>query len=109
MQNRFDMFDIFEDFKPQPKLYIADVTVSYDYKPRKNSRMVERSKITLEKVPIVLNGKEFPTKKSERYFMRRIFDKHGKGRFEDSNMKLIKLENCKYSSDLAYEFDYEKH
>ena len=109
MQNRFDMFDIFEDFKPQPKLYIADVTVSYDYKARKNSRTVERKTITLTKVPIVLNGREFPTKKTENHFMRRVFERYGKGKFEDSNMKLIKLENCKYSSDLVYDFNYDIH
>jgi hypothetical protein len=103
------MFDIFADFKPQPKLYIADVTVSFSYKPRKNSKTVERHTVTLEKVPIVLNGREFPTKKTEEHFMKRVFDKHGKGKFDDSNMRLVKIDNCKYSSDLAYKFDYDKH
>ena len=103
------MMDIFADFKPQPKLYIADVTVSFDFKPRKNSRTAERSTVTLEKVPIVLVGGKFPTKRTENHFMRRVFERYGKGKFENSNMRLVKLENCKYSSDLAYDFDYEIH
>lgn len=103
------MIDIFEDFKPQPKLYIADVTVSFIYKTRKNSNKYETNTITLEKTPIILNEEEFPTKKYQEDFMRRAFDEYGKGKFEGSNVELVKIENRKYSSDLAYTFDYDKH
>lgn len=103
------MFDIFENFKPKPKLYIADVTVYFEFKPRKNSKDVERHQITLEKVPIVLDGDKFPTKKTKEHFMKRVFEVHGKGSFENSNMRIVKIENKAYSSDLAYDFDYDKH
>lgn len=103
------MIDIFSDIKPQPKLYIADVTVSFDFKQRKNSKTVERNEVTLSKVPIVLNDGRFPTKRYERMFMKRVFDKYGKGSFENSNIRLVKIENCKFSSDLAYKFDYNIH
>jgi hypothetical protein len=101
--------DIFADFKPQPKLYIADVTVSFDFKTRKNSKTLEKNTITLEKIPIVLNGKEFPTKRTEHNFMKRVFSRHGKGSFENANMRLVKIENCKLTSKLAYKFDYNVH
>ena len=41
--------------------------------------------------------------------MKRIFMIHGKGKFEESNIRLEKLENCRFSSELAYEFNYDKH
>lgn len=103
------MIDLFEDVKPQPAIYIADVTVAFNFKPRKNSKKVERHSVTLEKIPIVLTDGKFPTKKKEASFMKRVFDKHGKGSFENSAIRLVKLENCKFSSWLAYDFDYNVH
>lgn len=103
------MIDIFEDIKPQPKLYIADVEVRISFKPRKNSSQMETYIVKIDKAPIVLVDNKFPTKKTEESFMKRVFQKHGRRSFEKSNMKLIKISNCRLSSKLAYRFDYDKH
>ena len=67
------MIDIFADIKPNPKLYIADVTLKFNYRPRKNSKTIEQYKVNLYQVPIVLNDGRFPTKETENSFMKRIF------------------------------------
>lgn len=103
------MIDIFADIKPNPKLYIADVTVKFNYRPRKNSKTIEQYKVNLYQVPIVLNDGNFPTKKTKNTFMKRVFITHGKGKFQESNIRLEKIENCRFSSELAYEFNYDKH
>ena len=102
------MFDIFSE-RPQPKIYVADVGISFEYRPRKNSKQFELHKIKLEKVPVVLYDGKFPTDKTRKNFMRRAFENHGKGKFENSNMKILGIKNIKYLSDLAYKFDYDKH
>jgi hypothetical protein len=103
------MIDIFADVKPRPKLYIADVTVRFNYRPRKNSKKVEQHIVNLYQVPIVLADGKFPTKTMEDSFMKKVFRVHGKGKFEESNIRLEKLNNCKFSSELAYKFNYDIH
>ena len=102
------MIDIFEDYKEQPNLYIADVTVVAGYKPRANSRKIESSTIVMKKVPIVLLNGEFPTNNSRNKFLRRVFEKHiGRGSFENTNMRTTNISNVTFSSKLAYKFNYD--
>lgn len=104
------MIDIFADIKPQPKLYIADVTVEARYKPRKNSKNVEVYKVTLESNPIVLVDGEFPTSRMRENFLRRTFlARINKGKFENASVRVVKIDNCKFSSELAYKFNYDIH
>lgn len=107
--NNTSMIDIFKDTRLPPRLYIADVELAFEYRPRKNSIKTEKNVIKLKRIPIVLEGTKFPTAKTKDRFMRRIFEKHGKGKFEESNIRVTKLENMAFSSNLAYEFNYNTH
>lgn len=100
------MIDIFAEVIIPPKLYIADVTLAYEYRARKNSKSIEKCKIKLEKYPIVLSNGKFPSKIIENNFMERVFRAHGKGSYEDSNIRLVSIDNCKFSSKIAYKFNY---
>ena len=101
------MIDIFSDIKPQPKLYIADVKISVSYKVRSKMETVN---LNLKKIPIVLLNGKHPTNVSRIDFFRRLYDIHiKKGKFEKTTMKIISIENTKFSSNLAYEFNYDKH
>jgi len=103
------MIDIFADVKPQPKLYIADVTVVFKFRPRKNSKKVETHTVRLYKYPIVLLDGDFPTNTSRNKFLQRVFRTYGRGKLDTSNIKVEKIENCIFSSNLAYKFNYEIH
>lgn len=104
------MIDIFADIKPQPNLYIADVTVIAHYKAIANSKKVEVITLHLEKTPIVLHEGKFPTDNYRKRFLRRVFDEHiKKGKFETTQIRVAKIENITFSSKLAYKFDYDKH
>lgn len=103
------MIDIFKDTRLPPRLYIADVELAFEYRPRKNSIKAEKHIIKLKRTPIVLEGKKFPTVKTKDRFMRRVFEKYGKGKFEESNIRVTNLENMEFSSNLAYKFNYDIH
>lgn len=103
------MFDIFEDVKPQPRLYIADIEILFTYKRRKNSKNIEENRINLKKYPVVLANKEFPTEKTKNNILKRIFQIYGRGEYDKSKIKVLSIKNCKYSSDLAYKFNYNIH
>jgi hypothetical protein len=102
------MIDIFADIKTQPKLYIADVTVTGSYKARANSKKVDKIMILLGKVPIVLADDGLPpTKSMEQKFLSRVYDNHiKKGDFSRMNLRIVAIENITFSSKLAYNFDY---
>lgn len=104
------MIDLFADVKEQPKLYIADVTINVKYQTRVNSKITDERTIKLERIPIVLADNEIPTKKSENNFFKKVYKEHiHTGRYENARMRIVKLENVVFSSNLAYEFDYDKH
>jgi hypothetical protein len=104
------MIDIFADIKERPKLYIADVTVSWNNKARANSKKSEKMMMALEKVPIVLLNGKSPTKNMEEKFLKGVHDTHiKKGDFSRMNLRIATVENIVFSSKLAYNFDYNKH
>lgn len=101
------MFDIFEQ-KEQPKLYIADVHVECEVKKELKTR-VSRETFTIKKdnVPIVLLNNEFPTEKSKRIFVTKLLEE--KTNVKSTSQIIIKsveMKNIKFSSSLAYKFDY---
>lgn len=101
------MIDIFEDIKLQPKLYIADIVVRVRYKPRANSKKVETINLTLEKNPVVLIDGEFPTKRYKDRFLKKIYESHLKrGSMSGVKIEVVSISNCKFSSNLSYNFDY---
>jgi hypothetical protein len=102
------MIDIFSGFKPQPKLYIADLEIRVTYKPRSNGKAVHTIKLNLTKYPVVLLDGDFPTHNSKTKFLKRVFDQYvNKGKFETTKMNVVGIYNCKYSSNLSYTFDYD--
>jgi hypothetical protein len=104
------MIDIFADIKDDPKLYIADVTVTGEHKVRANSKKSQKIMLILGKVPIILNDGKPPTKNAEYDFLQRVHLNHiKKGDFEKMNLKIAAIENIKFSSNLAYKFNYDKH
>lgn len=104
------MIDIFADIKEQPKLYIADVTVTGSYKARANSKKLEKIMLLLGRVPIILLDGEPPTENYNQRFLRRVYDAHiKKGDFSSMNLRIAAIENVKFSSNLNYHFDYDKH
>jgi hypothetical protein len=101
------MIDIFEDIKPDPKLYIADIVISASYKVRNK---LEKVKVRIQQTPIVLANGKLPTKLIEERFFRGVYDNHiKKGKFENTTMKIESIENIRFSSNLAYVFNYDKH
>ena len=85
------------------------MTVSFRYRHRKNSKTAYTNTITVNRVPIVLNNGKFPTKRTEEVFLKRVFKKFGRGKFDQSNIKIVRIDNIKHSSKLAYKFDHNKH
>jgi len=104
------VFDIFEEKEP-PCLYIADVEVEVLTPSRsKKVRTFDKSLIKLFKYPMVLLNGKFPTKNSEEMFFKKIYnDRIGKGNFSDIKFKVLSIKNLKFSSKLAYKFDFDKH
>jgi hypothetical protein len=104
------MIDIFADIKPQPKLYIADVHIVGTYKARANSKKEELISVNLDRSPIVLVDGKVPTKRYETAFLKRVYNEHiKKGDFERMNLRIKSIDNPFFSSNLAYNFDYDKH
>jgi len=104
------MFDIFDD-KPQPKLYIADIYIkAITRKKTKKQVLTSIRNIVVPKTSIVLLDNNFPTKKSENIFFKKIFDKYiDKGDIGNISFKIEKMENIKLSSNLSYKFNYNEH
>jgi predicted phosphodiesterase len=102
------MIDIFVEEKP--KLYIADVYVVTYAPERKGSKKIRKIAIGLEKVPIVLLNGDFPTKNSRKRFMKRVFDQYIiRGDFDKVRFEVESISNVKFSSELAYNFDFNTH
>lgn len=102
------MFDIFAEEKP--KLYIADVSIMTYMPERKGSKHIRRVRIDLGRVPIVLLNGDFPTKRTRNSFMRRVFDQYiGRGDFDKVRFEVESISNVTFSSELAYDFDFNIH
>ena len=104
------MFDIFEDKRP-PNLYIADVVVEILIPTRsRKTKTFDRILVSLEKIPIVLLDGNFPTKKIADSFFTRIHSNYIKrGEIQNMKFKMLSIKNLKFSSKLAYKFDFDTH
>ncbi len=104
------MFDIFEDRRP-PNLYVADVVVEILIPTRsKKKKSFDRILVNLEKIPIVLLDGNFPTKKIADSFFSRVHNNYIKrGNIQDMKFKMLSIKNLKFSSKLAYKFDFNEH
>ena len=102
------MFDIFEDKRP-PNLYVADVVVEVLIPTRsRKTKSFDRILVRLEKIPIVLLDGNFPTKKIADSFFSRVYNNYIKrGNIQDIKFKILSIENLKFSSKLAYKFDFD--
>lgn len=102
------MFDIFAE-REQPRLYIADIEVQVVIPGRGKTSKPTIRKVQLPSNPIVLTNGEFPTKRTENTFFRKIHSTYiGRGEFDTIKFKIIKMDNIKFSSNLMYKFDYDK-
>jgi hypothetical protein len=102
------MFDIFAE--EQPSLYIADVKVKAYMPERKGSKNIRRVVIDMGRVPIILLNGDFPTKNTRNSFMRRVFDNHiSRGDFSKIRFEVESISNVKFSSKLAWKFDFSVH
>lgn len=103
------MFDIFEE-KEQPKLYIADVVVEVRIPSRGKQLRYDVSIVKLYNQPIVLLDNEFPTKRTEQTFFKRIYQEYiHKGDFDKIKFSIKSMSNIRFSSNLMYKFDYNLH
>lgn len=104
------MLDIFEE-KEKPKLYIADIIIKVQIPTRsKKVRKYDTTFIKLHKQPLVLLNGQFPTEKMKNQFIRTVYDRHiNKGDFSKIIFSIQSIENIKFSSELAYKFDYQQH
>lgn len=103
------MFDIFAE-KEQPLLYIADISVSFTYKPRSNSQKREEIVVNLNKIPIILLNEEFPTERYKDRFLKKIYEENiSSGYYSNAKATVKSIKNITFSSKLAYHFDYDKH
>lgn len=104
------MFDIFEE-KEQPKLYIADMVVEFCTKKVTKKQVIRnRRAIRLDKQPILLTDGKLPTKNYERRFFKKVFENQKlSGSFDTVEYKVLSIDNAKYSSNISYKFDYDKH
>lgn len=104
------MFDIFTEEKEQPKLYVADVSVIAYVPERKGSKKIIKMVMNMEKVPIILLNGDFPTERTKRNFMRRVYDNYiGRGKFDEVRLEIHEIKNVKFSSSLAYKFNFDVH
>lgn len=104
------MFDIFEDKRP-PSLYIADVIVEVLIPTRsRKTKSFDRILVNLEKIPMVLLDGSFPTQRIADSFFNRIHNNYIKrGDIKDIKFKILSIKNLKFSSKLAYKFDFDTH
>lgn len=104
------MIDIFS--KPeQPKLYIADIIISAMIPTRaKKKKEYDKIILKIEKYPMVLVNGQIPTERIKQSLFKKIFDNYiNKGEYDKIIFKIGDISNIKFSSNLAYEFDYSKH
>jgi hypothetical protein len=105
-----EMFDIFNE-DDYPKLYIADIHISVKIPTRskKNKEYFTRN-FMLEKYPITLLDGKIPTKRIADRLNSHIYEKHIKsGDMSNMIFKLESISNIRFSSNLAYKFDYSIH
>lgn len=103
------MIDIFDE--PTPKLYIADIHISVRIPTRskKNKEYFTRN-FLLERYPITLLDGKMPTERIANRLNCHIYDKHIKsGDMSNMIFRLENISNIKFSSNLAYKFDYSIH
>ena len=103
--------DIFDSTLEQPAIYIADISITASFQISKVSRKRIERKIKMDKYPIVLTSNlEFPTEKTRQNFLRKVFDMYiDKGNYDKVIFTVEAIENAKFSSKLAYFFDYDLH
>ena len=97
------MIDIFDE----PKLYVADITIEFLVKTKQAKKHVKMTK-KFFKHPIILLNNKPATENCEKRFMKLIYDKITSSHLPDS-LKITNIENVKFSSKLAYKFDFAKH
>lgn len=99
------MIDIFEDIKPEPKLYIANVKLKIKYRPNAKSKKIEVTELILDKIPIVLSDGKIPNKEYKDSFIHRVYNNYiKKGTFNKMEIDIVSISNMKFSSNLAYDF-----
>ena len=101
------MIDIFEE-KEQPKLYIADVSVTFKIRTRSKKKVEYNSRsVNLKNHPVVLVKNDFPTQRFKEKFLFRVFNTYSiPGEFRNVISTIDKIENVRFSSNLMYKFDY---
>lgn len=101
------MIDIFEE-KEQPKLYIADVSITFKIRTRSKKKIEYNSRsVSLKNNPVILLENNFPTQRSKEKFLFRVFNTYNiPGEFKNVISTIDKIENVRFSSNLMYKFDY---
>ncbi|MGB0976717.1 MAG: hypothetical protein ACPGSG_07030 [Prolixibacteraceae bacterium] len=100
--------DLFKDFKPQPKIYAADIEIVAIIPARGNK--TEERKFYLEKHPVVMHGNEIATKRQQDKLFRSIYEsKIKKSDFDKIKFKILSIKNIKFLSRIMYKFDYNQH
>ena len=85
---------------------MADIKLEIStYRKFKNGKEKNTRTLNLEKEPVLLYNGSFPDDAYEMYFFKRTFDrKIKKGKFENTDFKVIEITNKKYLSDIAYDY-----
>tara|TARA_R100001198_G_C5227049_1_gene207396 strand:- start:1568 stop:1828 length:261 start_codon:yes stop_codon:yes gene_type:complete len=75
------------------------------YRRFKSGKEKNTKTLDLKKEPVLLYNGEFPDDAYKIYFFKRVFDKKiKKGKFEDTDFKVIEMTNKKYLSDISYDY-----
>ena len=92
--------------KNQPSVHMADIKLEVStYRKFKNGQEKNTRILNLKKEPVLLYNGDFPDDAYKMYFFKRTFDrKIKKGKFENTDFKVIKMTNKKYLSDIAYDY-----
>lgn len=97
---------------PNPKLYLADIIIQYALKGK--GIMVKGKTIDImafKKIcdyPITLLQNKPPTRVSEAKAISKLESYISTG-FKEGSVKIYKIENIRFSSELSYKFDFNIH
>lgn len=100
--------DLFRDFKPQPKIYAADIEIVAMIPGR--GKEIEKRTFHLEQYPVVMNGNEIATEKQKQKLYKSIYEqKIKRSSFDKVQFKVVSIKNIKFLSRVMYKFDYNQH